>query len=663
MGDPLAPKDFSAKDFSGPLDLVIKGDRAGAAAALAGVVFAAYAGPLAGAAASGLVHRMAKLFTDTATRRFVEAGQAWDSEEERKRALGAYFAEVVAPSFARLSTELTKLAREQREEFLQSRELQDEYFERTLRFMHRNLASREGQEKTHEYLNEVMELLREGVRGEGSEPPVLFEGPGRVPAKAVPFFSAQEELAELCELLAGPSEAVCVVAHGMGGVGKTVLAHELVARRAAELFPAGAAWIDAPSLALDLPRVARRFGWPKDRDPTLEEACEHLGRELHERPVLLVVDNVDPAVQKVATLPFPGGKARTLVTSRDVSLAGSLGARVTSSALKLGRWNTERCRDYLKKAAPQFERENAADLDALGTFVGGLALALHLVAGQPRRKRGLRAAELLTELRAAPLDTLDRFVDKGADGIERGVLQTFIASLTALSEDERQSLRALAVCAEGTRHDIVAAVAKLGPERTRAALDHLADVSLAEYVDERAAAPWGLHDVVRLLVREQHALAPFEAAHRTWLDAHLAAHADPTDYAAFDIAVPEGLASVERLVERGEITEASTLFYPLFRHLARRGEYARALAAGSRILVATGDDALRAQWLGNLGNCYRTLGDIPKAIHHHQRSLAHFEKLGSLEGQAIQLGNLGSIYAGQGKQSEARAALGRSLAL
>jgi hypothetical protein len=72
----------------------------------------------------------------------------------------------------------------------------------------------------------------------------VFEGPGAVPAIAVANFSGRdEELRELLGHLRAPGEkAVCVVASGIGGVGKTALARQLVATVAPSLFRDGAAW-------------------------------------------------------------------------------------------------------------------------------------------------------------------------------------------------------------------------------------------------------------------------------------------------------------------------------------------------------------------------------------------------------------------------------------
>jgi hypothetical protein len=72
---------------------------------------------------------------------------------------------------------------------------------------------------------EALKGRLDAVPGQPKPPPIPFEGPGRAPATPVPFFSADEELADLKAKLAGEQEAVCIVAHGMGGVGKTTLAN------------------------------------------------------------------------------------------------------------------------------------------------------------------------------------------------------------------------------------------------------------------------------------------------------------------------------------------------------------------------------------------------------------------------------------------------------
>jgi tetratricopeptide (TPR) repeat protein len=610
----------------------VDGDRWGAiAAAMAVLVGAATGHPLLGVIVDKGARLLATAAVDTATQRFLEAEQQVDEQRARVQAFQHYLLDMLGPFL----------------EALQDRD--DERFLQLLRYLDRNVASADGQAQLHEdhtqlraQLQEIKERM-DGEPGAVRQPSAVpFEGPGRVTAKHVRFFSAEEELEELRVLLTGDKSAVCIVAHGMGGVGKTTLAKELVARYGRELFPEGVAWLDADDLAVDMPRVSRLYGYGGDRDFTLEESHQWLCNNLHPRRVLLVFDNVAPDRINLHQLPVPGGECRTLLTSRDVTLHQKLDE--VSSNLNLEEWPLDRCRIYLRTAEEAFRKESDADLDALSTFVGALPLALHLLAVHPSMSRETSARELLTELQATPIEVLDRFVSDSAPALSVGVVKTFQAAWLSLSQAEQIVLCSLCVCARGTRTEIVAATAEIEETETARALNRLADVSLAQY-RRGAGAPWTLHDVVRLFVNAQGDTSTFEARHQRWVEQHMAKHADPTHYGAFEHAVPEGVVVVERLLEKGNGDEAGRVFYPLYRHLTRRGEYAQVVALGHRVLDGAPDQSAgQAQWLGRLGLCYQTLGDIPKAIELHKRSLQINEKLGNLEGQSIGSGNLGLCY-------------------
>jgi hypothetical protein len=174
-------------------------------------------------------------------------------------------------------------------------------------------------------------LARLGGHGPGASaihggpgPAAIHEGPGGVPATPVPhFLGRSDEMREFREALAAGA-AVCVVATGLGGIGKTSLVRQFVAVEAAAMFPDGSAWIDATNLAADAARVCKRLGYESGRQPTLAEAKEFLAVVLHERRVLVVIDNVWPDKIDVAALPLVGGKSRTVLTSRAPALHESL---------------------------------------------------------------------------------------------------------------------------------------------------------------------------------------------------------------------------------------------------------------------------------------------------------------------------------------------------
>jgi tetratricopeptide (TPR) repeat protein len=71
----------------------------------------------------------------------------------------------------------------------------------------------------------------------------------------------------------------------------------------------------------------------------------------------------------------------------------------------------------------------------------------------------------------------------------------------------------------------------------------------------------------------------------------------------------------------------------------------------------------QANEFGNLGNCYRQQGDISKAIEQYQRAMAIYENLGRLDGEANSLGSLGACYGQQGDISKAIEHHQRALAI
>jgi tetratricopeptide (TPR) repeat protein len=67
--------------------------------------------------------------------------------------------------------------------------------------------------------------------------------------------------------------------------------------------------------------------------------------------------------------------------------------------------------------------------------------------------------------------------------------------------------------------------------------------------------------------------------------------------------------------------------------------------------------------LGNLGNTYKALGDVAKAVSHLEQALGMYQQLGLLEGQGAALGNLGSCYKAMGDAARAKDAFEKALAV
>jgi tetratricopeptide (TPR) repeat protein len=502
--------------------------------------------------------------------------------------------------------------------------------------------------------------LRFAVASDRPQPParktVLFEGPGGVPIAEVPHFLGRDhEMVELRMALA-EDKAVCVVAVGLGGIGKTSLIRQFVATEAAAVFPDGAVWIDAMNLPGEAARAAQRFGWRAERLPTVEEAGKWLATVLHDKRVLVVIDNVDPARVELMQLPVVGGKSRTVITSRAVAIHESLGKPALSLAIAC--WTDGICRAYLREMVPALGKAADADLDALADFVGRLPLAVRLVAKLLLRP-GATPVRLLDRLKDEPLGTLETV----ATGADRGIAATFQAAYQELDETRRKVLLALAACARVTGENVIAQVAGMAADKVADVLPDLAERSLIECADAEARR-WTLHDVVRLFVRRRDGIDRADEAHLMFAGTHVESHQDPSDWQAMEADMHEVLAAVDRLVQSGDGWRAWGLVGRAGEHLSQRGRYGEFKARLTQIalLLPEGSGYL-AMVLSNLGACYYWLGDIPEAIDHQQRSLAIDERLGQLEGQANTLGNLGLCYLEQGDLPKAIDHQKRALAI
>jgi hypothetical protein len=129
--------ELTQSDFAKPLEALLQGKEAEAVAALVGAVALVYGGPLAGAAASGIVDQVARRVLNTATRRFVAAGEVWESEREKYESTARFVGREVAPQFRLLHDLLVAASAQERDQIL---EAQDEQFVRLIVFISKTVA-------------------------------------------------------------------------------------------------------------------------------------------------------------------------------------------------------------------------------------------------------------------------------------------------------------------------------------------------------------------------------------------------------------------------------------------------------------------------------------------------------------------------------------------
>lgn len=167
-----------------------------------------------------------------------------------------------------------------------------------------------------------------------------------------------------------------------------------------------------------------------------------------------------------------------------------------------------------------------------------------------------------------------------------------------------------------------------------------------------------------MALREQDGFGEREGAHLALVKRQVLEHQNPLAWQKLDECLPEALWALERLIEKGKGYEARWLLDKLDVHLWRRSRYAEYEQVTLRVieLLKPGSWEL-AQQLGNLGHCYETLDDLPKAIDYHERVLAINEKLPDIEGQRSNLGHLACCYAALGETEKGIGYLRRSASL
>jgi len=306
------------------------------------------------------------------------------------------------------------------------------------------------------------------------------------------LFGFDRIFADLRDLLTDPDGPRLISIEGLGGLGKTALVHRLAMWAAEQADVADIAWVTAQRhrfvtwhgiIALPDAEPALTFeGLLDDLVAQLDDADlvreppdrkeAHLRTLLRERPHLVVVDNLETAVDHQALVPRLwelAGPTRFLLTSR-YSLSQHSGVFCLtldelgeSDSIALMRHEAS------YRGVHSLVEADEAALRRIYETTGGNPLAIKLVVGQAR---------------SLPLDrVLARL--KGATGRQYEGLFRFIywRSWEVLSDDARRVLLAMpALAPSGTYWENLQAATGLPDDRLDGAIDQLVAMSLLQVV-------------------------------------------------------------------------------------------------------------------------------------------------------------------------------------
>ena len=306
--------------------------------------------------------------------------------------------------------------------------------------------------------------------------------------------------------------------HGMGGIGKTVVARALCDDPDIQAaFPDGILWAtlgQTPNLTARLREWVETLGGIiSEKAPTHAQLKNHLIQLLEQRTCLLIVDDVWQRTHAEA-FQVGGASCRLLLTTRDAEIPRTLGATLQpvdvlpeTQAIAL-----------LEQSAEGNLDDTSLDLKQhIVARLGCLPLALKLAGAQLRDE--------------APEEWLQAFAidDLEAPRVESphdSLVVTFAHSLDRLSARDRQRYVSLAIFREDEPVP-VAAITKLweaqgglNQRKVVRLLKDLAARALLQITEMLGELKVTLHDLLRDFITAELGEQGIRAAHRALLDAY-----------------------------------------------------------------------------------------------------------------------------------------------
>ncbi|MDI6792517.1 MAG: tetratricopeptide repeat protein [bacterium] len=513
----------------------------------------------------------------------------------------------------------------------------------------------------------------------------------------------EKEMANLrAQLTSGGAVALSAL-NGLPGVGKTALALALAYDPTAlEHFTGGMLWAGLgrkPDVDSLLNQWAAAMGADLSRERSTEARARRLALALQERtegrPVLLVVDD---AWAWEHACPFreitlPG--CAYLLTTRDAEVARKFAGQVSSVNVLTDKQAVE----LLAERCPEAEQADPEGLRELAGAVGGLPLALTLMAAELKAKAGqarwVRAA--IDRLRAvkARLAMEETMPRPGLEDVPNTLRAIVEISVEALEPEGQAAFAALAAFAPKPAdfgREAALAVWDMPEDSGDTMLQRLTGKGLLEISGEdrlhlhqvlsavatvrldkdteprqRQAGYYLLHQVLSAVtaVWLGKDIGPRQRHAGYYLDF---VNTNPEDWQRIESELDQVRQGWNWTSAEAPGAEAQVLAYvsALGVFFERRGLWQDSLAWNERGLTAArvlGQQKNEAALLNNIGRVYDNLGEKERAMDYYGRALPLSRAVGDRAGEAATLNNIGQVYDALGEKERALDYFGQSLPL
>ncbi|OJW05462.1 MAG: hypothetical protein BGO39_15880 [Chloroflexi bacterium 54-19] len=510
--------------------------------------------------------------------------------------------------------------------------------------------------------------------------------PALATSKNVPLMGRQEELAELRDLLV-KERVPLICMWGLGGVGKTRLARELISTLS-PFFADGIHFIGLETLdnpAFLLATIARSLNLPltENTDP-----FEILKAYLGNRELLLILDNFEhllTASSLVQSLLENSPHLQLLITSREALRLPQ--ERIFSLAplpAPLPEGEDSLANNpaimlffaYAQQAEPSFKLKtgNLSVIAQICLKLDNLPLAIELAASRV----GVLSVEQINER----LNNALRLLNSPRHSIfperHKSLRATLEWSYQLLQPADRQLLAYLALFRNGCTAEAAEVITDLDTYQVLDGLGALYNQNLIMRLQEgESPVRFTMLQVIREFALQKFAAEPQnEAAESRFINFYLQlveeiepniqGEKEKANLDRLELEYPNIREALSRAINRGDTNLALRLGGAIWIFWWRRGyvtEGRTLLEQALRLSDATPSTLGKARALNAAGNLADIQGDITSAKDYFEKSLSVYGELVDLRGQSNALNNLGNLYSVLGEYELSRSCLEKALEL